>query len=66
MFHFLMVNNLLELINVYRVQFKKREPIFIGAISYVEALTRLEKDRDLSPEGDEITAISIVSPQIFV
>lgn len=57
---------MLELINVYRVLFKKREPIFIGAISYVEALTRLEKDRFLSLEGDEITSISLVNPQIFV
>lgn len=66
MFHFQMVNNMLELINVYRFQFKKREPILIGAISYTDALTRLEKDKDLSPDGDEITSISLVSPQIYV
>ena len=57
---------MLELLNVYRVQFKKREPIFIGAISYIDALSRLDKDNELSPEGDEIVSISIVQPQIFV
>lgn len=57
---------MLELLNVYRVQFKKREPIFIGAISYIDALSRFDKDNELSPEGDEIVSISIVQPQIFV
>lgn len=58
---------MLELLNVYRVQFKKREPIFIGASCYTDALTRLSNDRDFCvDEGDEITSIAIVSPQIFV
>lgn len=67
MFHLIKKNNMFELFNVYRVQFKKREPILVAGISYVEVLTRLERDNDLSPsEGDEIVSISIVSPSIYV
>lgn len=67
MFHLINLINMLELVNVYRVQFHKREPIMVAGISFVEVLTRLERDKDLSPsEGDEIVSISIVTPSIFI
>lgn len=58
---------MLELMNVYRVHFIKREPIMVAGSSFIEVLTRLERDKDLSPvDGDEIISVSIVKPSIFV
>lgn len=60
------INNMLELCNVYRVQFKKREPILIAGFSFSDALERLEKDKELCPADDPIISVSLQNPSIFV
>lgn len=50
---------MMELLNVYRVQFVKREPIYVASTSYMDALESIMKDPKLRPEeGDEITSIT--------
>lgn len=50
---------MMELLNVYRIQFVKREPIYVASTSFKDAIESINKDSKLRPEeGDEITAIS--------
>lgn len=57
----------MELCNVYKVQFHKREPILVAALSFSECISLIYHDPSLSPgEGDEITSISLYPLNIFV
>lgn len=50
---------MMELLNVYRFQFQKREPIYVASTSFKDAIESINKDSKLRPEeGDEITDIS--------
>lgn len=50
---------MMELLNVYRVQFVKREPIYVASSSFSQAIESIMKDSSLCPvEGDEIVSIS--------
>lgn len=50
---------MLELLKVYRFQFKKREPILVAALSYKEAIDRLASSDYCVDNDDQIECISI-------
>lgn len=57
---------MMELLNVYRIQFVKREPIYVASTSFEDAIKSLSRDPNLRPEeGDEITGITH-TPSHFV
>lgn len=61
-------SNMMELLNVYRFQFVKREPFYVASTSFEDAIKSVMRDSNLCPEeGDEITSIShIPNHNLFV
>lgn len=54
---------MLELTNLYRVEYKKSDPIFVAGLSIREVILRLEKDLK---DGDVILSVCLQIPNIFV
>lgn len=57
---------MLELLNVYKVFFKKGEPIVVAASSFSDACDRVSKLQNWNPLEDPIIKIEYSLPQIYV
>lgn len=55
---------MLELLDLYRVQFKEREPVIIAALCMLEAIERVYLLDDFAPS--ELVSISSINLQCFV
>ena len=62
----LILNDMLELLNVYKVFFKKGEPIVVAASTLLEVCERLYQLHKWDPLEDPVIKIEYSESQIYV